>query len=115
MGQDNIRKCVIMQPTYLPWLGFFELLSQADVFVIYDDVQFIRSSYHQRNRIKTANGVTELTIPIQHTGQDTLINQAHISFDHGNKLQDHWKTITNAYKKINNIFLKEHKKSTSSS
>jgi hypothetical protein len=55
----------ILQPGYLPWLGFFEQLYRSDIFVIYDDVQYDRGSWRNRNRIKTANGTQWLTVPVR--------------------------------------------------
>lgn len=54
----------ILQPGYLPWLGFFEQIYRSDVFVIYDDVQYDKEGWRNRNRIKTANGVQWLTVPV---------------------------------------------------
>jgi hypothetical protein len=54
----------ILQPGYLPWLGFFEQLYRTDVFVIYDDVQYDRNGWRNRNRIKTASGPAWLTVPV---------------------------------------------------
>ena len=54
----------ILQPGYLPWLGFFEQMYKSDVFVIYDDVQYDKEGWRNRNRIKTANGMQWLTIPV---------------------------------------------------
>ena len=54
----------ILQPGYLPWLGFFEQLYRSDVFVIYDDVQYDKHSWRNRNRVKTANGIQWLTVPV---------------------------------------------------
>jgi hypothetical protein len=54
----------ILQPGYLPWLGFFEQLVRSDVFVIYDDVQYDKHSWRNRNRIKTANGIHWLSVPV---------------------------------------------------
>lgn len=54
----------ILQPGYLPWLGFFEQMHKSDVFVIYDDVQYDKEGWRNRNRIKTANGVRWLTVPV---------------------------------------------------
>lgn len=61
------KRCVLMQPTYLPWLGYFDLIDQADVFVFLDNVQLEQQSWMTRNRIKTANGEVYLIVPIQHT------------------------------------------------
>jgi hypothetical protein len=58
----------IMQPTYLPWIGYFGMIDQADRFVFLDSVQFARRSWQQRNRIKTANGVQMLTVPVLKKG-----------------------------------------------
>jgi hypothetical protein len=70
----------IMQPTYLPWIGYFDLIDQCDVFVFLDDVQFVKQSWQQRNKIKTKDGWIWLTIPvIQKFGQkiaETQINYA---------------------------------------
>lgn len=60
--------CAIMQPTYLPWLGFFDLIDQADVFVFLDHVQFSKQSWQQRNRLKTPRGLEWLTVPVQTKG-----------------------------------------------
>ena len=58
-------KIAIMQPTYVPWLGYFDLMDQVDHFVLLDDVQFSRQSWQQRNRIKASKGLRWLTVPIR--------------------------------------------------
>lgn len=65
-----MRVAGIMQPTYLPWMGYFELMDQSDVFVLLDDVQFNRKSWQQRNRIKGPNGEVLLTVPVITSGRD---------------------------------------------
>jgi hypothetical protein len=71
----------ILQPGYLPWLGFFEQLYKSDIFVIYDDVQYEKNSWRNRNRIKTPNGPQWLTVPVLTRGRcfpqikDVLINK----------------------------------------
>ena len=59
----------IMQPTYLPWCGYFGLMNLVDIFVIYDDVQFDKRSWQQRNKIKTPAGSQWLTVPVASKGQ----------------------------------------------
>jgi hypothetical protein len=54
----------ILQPGYLPWLGFFEQLQASDIFVIYDDVQYDKHGWRNRNRIKTPSGPQWLTVPV---------------------------------------------------
>jgi hypothetical protein len=57
-------KVAISQPTYLPWIGYFDLIDQVDVFVLLDNVQFKKRSWQQRNRIKTPIGLQWLTVPV---------------------------------------------------
>lgn len=58
-----------MQPTYLPWLGYFDLLDQVDKLVLLDTVQFEKHSWQQRNRIKTPAGLLWLTVPVLFRGR----------------------------------------------
>ncbi|MEK7540641.1 MAG: WbqC family protein [Patescibacteria group bacterium] len=92
-------KGTILQPTYLPWLGYFEMIDSSDVFVVFDHVQFERKSWQNRNRIKTANGETYLTVPVEKASQKTRISEIKISYSQGNHLENHWKTIMLSYKK----------------
>ena len=70
----------IMQPTYLPWIGYFDMIDRADRFVFLDSVQFSRRSWQQRNRIKTANGVQMLTVPVLKKGaRDQTIAEAQVN------------------------------------
>ena len=92
-------KGTILQPTFLPWLGYFEMIHSSDIFVVFDNVQFVKKSWQQRNKIKTANEITTLTVPIKKTSRSTYINNIEISYDHGNPLEKHWSTIEFAYKK----------------
>lgn len=59
----------VLQPGYLPWLGFFDQMIRCDVFVYYDDVQFDKHGWRNRNRIKTPSGPQWLTVPVLHTGR----------------------------------------------
>ena len=87
----------ILQPTYLPWIGYFEMIAKSEVFVIFDHVQFVKKSWQQRNRIKTPNGMIWLTIPVKKESIGTPINQ--IKIYKNDVLLKHWKTIENNYKK----------------
>ncbi len=64
-----MKTVVILQPGYLPWLGFFRQMIDADVFVYYDDVQFDKHGWRNRNRIKGQAGPLWLTIPVLHKGR----------------------------------------------
>jgi len=92
-------RCTILQPTYIPWIGYFEMISSADVFVVYDHVQFVRKSWQQRNRVKTSNGVATLSVPVQHAPQKTRICDVRISYVNGDPLEKHWQTIRGSYKR----------------
>jgi len=63
-SKSNTKTVGILQPGYLPWLGFFEQLYQCDIFVLYEDVQFEKGSWRNRNRIKTPIGPQWLTVPV---------------------------------------------------
>ena len=67
--QNKLTTLVVLQPGYLPWCGYFDLMSQADVFVHYDDVQFDKHGWRNRNRIKGPKGPIWLTVPILHSGR----------------------------------------------
>jgi hypothetical protein len=79
-GTARETTLVVLQPGYLPWLGFFDQMRRADVFVYYDDVQFDKHGWRNRNRIKTPNGPLWLTVPVllsglgQPTIRDTRID-----------------------------------------
>ncbi len=58
------RTLVVLQPGYLPWLGFFDQMRKSDVFVLYDDVQFDKGGWRNRNRIRCSSGARWLTVPV---------------------------------------------------
>ncbi len=94
--------CAIMQPTYLPWLGYFDLIQNTDMFVFLDHVQFSKQSWQQRNKIRDKNGEILLTVPIKHT----LHKEAYIrdiKIDHIRMpLKKHLKSIQINYSKTKN-------------
>ena len=65
---ERPRTVAIVQSCYIPWKGYFDLMHSADLFVIYDDVQYTRRDWRNRNRIKTRDGVQWLTIPVEVKG-----------------------------------------------
>lgn len=62
------KKVVILQPGYLPWLGFFDLMDRCDIFVILDNVQYTVRDWRSRNRIKTPAGALWLSVPVMAKG-----------------------------------------------
>lgn len=89
-----------MQPTYLPWLGYFGLMLQVENFVFFDHVQVVKRSWGVRNRIRTPNGELYLTVPLKKVnGRDeTTFTNAVISYDQ-DWISQHLKSIEMAYKK----------------
>ena len=64
------RTCVVLQPGYMPWLGYFEQMARADEFVHLDDVQFDKHGWRNRNRIKGPQGPQWLTVPVRVHGRN---------------------------------------------
>lgn len=70
----------IIQPNFLPWLGYFEQMARADLFVYLDDVQYTRKDWRNRNRLKSPTGVKVVTVPVKkHEAFRTLINEIRIA------------------------------------
>jgi WbqC-like protein family len=63
------RTCAISQPTFLPWTGWFDLVDQADIMIILDDVQFSKQSWQQRNRLRTRSGLEYVSVPVKTAGR----------------------------------------------
>lgn len=80
----------IHQPNYLPYLGFFDKMMKADVFVIYDDAQFNKGDFQHRNRIRIHNGGKWLTVPV--SKGEILIKAIKIINEH-QKSKPHWSKI----------------------
>lgn len=94
--------CVVLQPSYIPWRGYFHQIQKADLFIFYDEVNFDKDGWRNRNRVKTTSGAKWLTIPV--TGgpgrqlHKTPINQVQICQDQPWK-STHWKTLQQSYSK----------------
>lgn len=61
-------RCAIVQPSYIPWRGYFDIIRRVDLFVFFDDVQYDRRGWRNRNRVKTPQGSRWLTIPVAARG-----------------------------------------------
>ena len=88
------KRIAIVQSNYIPWKGYFDLIRQVDEFVLYDEVQYTRQDWRNRNRIKTANGPAWLTIPVLgkfgQTIRETRIGETTWA-------RSHCRTLTQAY------------------
>ena len=93
-------KCVILQPSYIPWRGYFDQINRADVFVFYDDVQYDKHGWRNRNQIKTTQGRQWLTIPVHSGGVvEKSIPIKQVAIDWSRPWNEaHWKALTFAYK-----------------
>ncbi|MDD5509200.1 MAG: WbqC family protein [Dehalococcoidales bacterium] len=90
-------RSVVLQPTYLPWMGYFGMVDAADIFVFYNDVQFSPQSWQQRNRIKTSQGWIWLSVPVvRQFGSKINGTRINNSTDWNKK---HWESIKQSYTK----------------
>ena len=91
-----MKKVAISQSNYIPWRGYFDLISSVDEFIIYDEMQYTRRDWRNRNKIKTQNGPIWLSVPVKVKGKyyqkirDTEI-------DGSAWKNNHWKTIKTNY------------------
>ena len=90
-------KVFITQSNYIPWKGYFDAINQADVFVIYDEMQYTKNDWRNRNQIKTPNGLQWLTIPAKQSALDQKISETEVVNSIWRK--KHWKTILQNYRK----------------
>jgi len=97
-----MKKISISQSNYIPWLGYFDLINRVDEFILYDDVQYTRRDWRNRNKIKTPKGLKWLTIPVDVKGKYfQKINETKIS-DKGWAVK-HWQQIKQNYAKAKNF------------
>jgi len=90
-----VTTLTVLQPGYLPWLGFFDQMRKADVFVLYDDVQFDKHGWRNRNRIKCKHGLQWLTVPVQQHGKPRITD---VEVDRTKQwTEKHVKTIRQCY------------------
>ncbi len=91
---------VILQPSYIPWRGYFDQVRRADLFIFYDDVQYDKHGWRNRNQIKTAKGKQWLTIPVHSQGVTQGIAIREVKIDWRTAWPDkHLKALTSAYGK----------------
>jgi len=90
------RCVVISQPMYFPWVGLFEQMRLADVYVHYDDVQFSKGSFTNRVQVKTGQGISWLSVPLKNLSLGTLIREVAIE-DRRDWRKSHRTTLSQAY------------------
>jgi hypothetical protein len=93
-----MKKVAIVQSNYIPWKGYFDMIAAVDEFVLYDDMQYTRRDWRNRNQIKTPQGVQWLTVPVRVKGRyDQKINETEI--DDPTWAQAHWKSLIQNYRR----------------
>ncbi len=90
-----MKRVAIVQSNYIPWKGYFDLINLVDHFVLYDDVQYTKYSWRNRNRIKTPQGPIWLTIPVRHTHLQQKIQDTRI--DTTIWRRKHWHSLQHNY------------------
>ena len=92
------KKIAILQSNYIPWKGYFDIINLVDEFILFDDVQYTKRDWRNRNRIKTKQGLMWLTIPVMLKNRYfQKINETRISDTKWNR--KHWSTISHNYSK----------------
>lgn len=91
-------RCAIVQPSYIPWRGYFDIIQRSDVFVFYDDVQYDTRGWRNRNLVKTPHGPRWLTIPVHaHNAQVEHIPIMAIQTAGDEWAHQHLRTLTRLY------------------
>lgn len=91
-----MKKIAILQSNYIPWKGYFDMIAAVDEFILYDDMQYTKNDWRNRNKIKTPKGLEWLSIPV---GQniERKIREVHIPDSRWQ--QKHWRTLEANYRR----------------
>lgn len=93
-----MKRAAILQSNYVPWKGYFDLIAAVDEFILYDDMQYTRRDWRNRNRIKTPQGLQWLTVPVKVKGKyHQTIRQTEI--DGADWAGTHWKSLEQNYRR----------------
>lgn len=92
-----MKKIAILQSNYIPWKGYFDIINMVDEFVFYDEVQYTKNDWRNRNKIQTKQGLSWLTIPVRQESLEQKIEDTKITDKNWNV--KHWRTISQAYAK----------------
>ena len=91
-----MKVSAIIQSNYIPWKGYFDIIRQSDIFILLDCVQSTKNDWRNRNRIKTAQGVTWLTVPVHHS---TRLRIDEVEIMDRRWAKKHYRTIAQSYGK----------------
>src|SRR5208283_1807000 len=96
MARMSGKSLAAIQSNYIPWKGYFDIINRVDEFMLYDDAQYTRRDWRNRNKIKTPRGLRWLTIPVRVKGKfHQKICETEIS-DPG-WAAGHWQTLRQNY------------------
>jgi len=108
LRKESFMIVTIHQPEHLPWLGFFDKVRQADLWVMLDHVQYRKNYYHNRNKIRVDNGVVWLTVPVLTKGNfGQRINEVKVNKEGSPRWKEKcWTSIAQHYRKA--AFWRDH-------
>ncbi len=92
-----MKKVAILQSNYIPWKGYFDLIASVDEFILYDDMQYTKRDWRNRNKIKTPQGLLWLTVPVKVKGKyfqeikNTELASMNFSKQHWASMEQHYK------------------------
>jgi hypothetical protein len=93
-----VKKVAILQSNYIPWKGYFDMIATVDEFILFDDMQYTRRDWRNRNQIKTPQGVKWLTIPVRVKGKyHQKIRETEI--EGADWTEEHWKSLSQNYRR----------------
>lgn len=96
------KKVAIVQSNYIPWKGYFDMIAAVDEFILYDDMQYTRRDWRNRNLIKTPQGQQWLTVPVKVKGKyHQTIRETEI--DGSDWAVSHWKALIQNYRRAPHV------------
>lgn len=91
-----MKKVAVVQSNYIPWKGYFDIIAAVDEFILYDDMQYTRRDWRNRNKIKTPQGAQWITVPVSVKGKyNQKIFETEI--EHADWANTHWKALSLNY------------------
>ena len=94
MSRSEPKRVAVLQSNYIPWRGYFDIIGMADEFIIYDEVQYTKNDWRNRNKIKTRDGLQWLTIPV---GVNIKRSISQVKIPDPGWQKKHWDTIHHSY------------------
>ncbi len=91
-----MKKIAILQSNYIPWKGYFDLIAAVDEFILYDDMQFTKNDWRNRNKVKTSKGLEWITVPV---GQNIRRRIRDVVLPDEPWQERHWKTLETNYRR----------------